>query len=500
MILDPKSVFTHSAERRPRCRRTASLIRLLSISLGASAVMLAQTTKYLSDMTPVYEVNGWGPAERDRANGEKAPGDGGPLTLHGKVYAKGLGVHANSELRYRLNGACSTFTTDIGIDDAMSYRGAVIFQVWADGVKLYDSSHMYGFSGTQSVHVNVAGKNELALVVGDAGNGIGSDWGDWADAKVTCDAQTSLTPSTPIVVSGQSNVTIRGVKIQNSSGPCITVRPGSTNIRIEDSELGPCLGGIAIDSARNVVVNNVYIHDSGTAGNGIDIVFSDNVTISNNRIERVRTGIYALSSTLIKVDKNRFLNALGPYPRGAFVQFNQVKGGGNLINCNVGENIPGESNTIEAINLYMSDGLSADPILVTNNKIRGAAPNYYTGAILLGDGGGSYQVARNNVAVNSGAHGVSVAGGHDLVIADNTIYSPQQSYTNAGITVWNQYAPACYKVTIQNNRVNWTNRNGQLTPFWDAGNCGPISGINTNQWNVPLSAAAFDVPIPACAP
>jgi len=39
-------------------------------------------------------TNGWGPVERDRSNGESAPGDGNPLTLDGVVYLKGLGILA----------------------------------------------------------------------------------------------------------------------------------------------------------------------------------------------------------------------------------------------------------------------------------------------------------------------------------------------------------------------------------------------------------------------
>jgi hypothetical protein len=55
---------------------------------------------YLSDLTPTDVSSGWGPYERDRANGEQGATDGGPITIRGTVYPKGLGTHAPSSLTY----------------------------------------------------------------------------------------------------------------------------------------------------------------------------------------------------------------------------------------------------------------------------------------------------------------------------------------------------------------------------------------------------------------
>ena len=64
-------------------------------------------------------TNGWGPVEKDRSNGEAGASDGGTITLNGVTYAKGLGAHAASDIRYALNGACSVFTAAVGVDDEM---------------------------------------------------------------------------------------------------------------------------------------------------------------------------------------------------------------------------------------------------------------------------------------------------------------------------------------------------------------------------------------------
>ena len=54
-----------------------------------------------SGLSPlVAPVNGWGPVELDRSNGEAAGGDGALLTVGGVSWARGLGVHAASDVRY----------------------------------------------------------------------------------------------------------------------------------------------------------------------------------------------------------------------------------------------------------------------------------------------------------------------------------------------------------------------------------------------------------------
>jgi len=131
-------------------------------------------------------TNGWGPVEKDRSNGEAGAGDGGPITLNGATHAKGLGAHAPSDIRYALGGACATFSADVGVDDEVGTGGRVVFRVWADGVKLYDSGAMTGATAPKQVSVSVATKNELRLVVTNGGDGDGGDHADWANARVVC--------------------------------------------------------------------------------------------------------------------------------------------------------------------------------------------------------------------------------------------------------------------------------------------------------------------------
>ncbi len=143
--------------------------------------------RYLSDLAWTSAANGWGPVELDTNVGEQPAGDGGPLTLNGVVYPRGLGVHANSDVRYALGGACTRFVSDVGLDDAMDETGGSIrFRVWTDGTLRFDSGVMWDYSATQTVDLDVTGVQDLVLVVTDGGNQVWWDWGDWAGARVTC--------------------------------------------------------------------------------------------------------------------------------------------------------------------------------------------------------------------------------------------------------------------------------------------------------------------------
>ena len=65
-------------------------------------------------------------------------------------------------------------------------NGSVVFQVFAGATKVYDSALMTGATATKTIDVSVAGATTLRLVVTDGGDGINSDHGDWALARVEC--------------------------------------------------------------------------------------------------------------------------------------------------------------------------------------------------------------------------------------------------------------------------------------------------------------------------
>ncbi|MFC8452370.1 NPCBM/NEW2 domain-containing protein [Kitasatospora sp. NPDC057223] len=143
-------------------------------------------THALSDLTWTTSSNSWGPVERDQNNGEKAAGDGHPLTVNGTAYAKGLGTNAPSTVRYYLGGACTTLTTDVGIDDDAGAKGSVVFQIYADGKKVADSGLRTGSDGPAHLTAPLTGAFELTLQATDGGDGSSFDHADWAAPQLTC--------------------------------------------------------------------------------------------------------------------------------------------------------------------------------------------------------------------------------------------------------------------------------------------------------------------------
>ncbi|WP_165949129.1 NPCBM/NEW2 domain-containing protein [Kribbella turkmenica] len=174
--------------------KTVKAIKLPGGGLGFFAATIADKPlppaptgdTWVSDLEFLDSTNGWGPVERDRSNGEDGAADGNPITLDGVRYAKGLGTHAPSVVSVRIGGNCSTFTAKVGVDDEMDDRGKVSFKVLVDGVAKYTSDLLTGTSPTANVSVDVSGGQTLTLQVTDGGDGITSDHGDWAEAKVSC--------------------------------------------------------------------------------------------------------------------------------------------------------------------------------------------------------------------------------------------------------------------------------------------------------------------------
>ena len=164
-----------------------------TLSMNYSGTTTPPSSRYLSDMNWTSATSAWGPVEKDVSNGEQAAGDGHTITLNGTGFQKGLGVHAASDVRYNLAGAYSTFSAKVGVDDEVGTRGSVVFEVWADGTRLYSSGVMNGASTAEDVLLDVRGKNELRLVVTNASDGSDFDHADWAEAMV----DNSSPPTTP---------------------------------------------------------------------------------------------------------------------------------------------------------------------------------------------------------------------------------------------------------------------------------------------------------------
>ncbi|MBB5364655.1 NPCBM/NEW2 domain-containing protein, partial [Deinococcus humi] len=150
----------------------------------------------LSNSPWTSATNGWGPIERNTSVGETSAKDGRPMSINGQKYTSGFGVHANSTMTFAIGGKCSRFISDVGIDDEVANKGSVVFQVYADGTKLFDSGKMTGADATKTIDISVAGRKELKLVVTDAGDKNNQDHADWGGTTLV-DCNVAANPATP---------------------------------------------------------------------------------------------------------------------------------------------------------------------------------------------------------------------------------------------------------------------------------------------------------------
>ncbi|MBL1106709.1 NPCBM/NEW2 domain-containing protein [Streptomyces sp. 5-8] len=158
-----------------------------TLPLTASvAVPPPSGTSYLGDLPWLSATSGWGPVEHDTSNGESDPGDGHPLTVGGTVYAKGLGVHALSDISFYTGRACEKVTASVGVDDEKGTKGTVAFEIWADDTKAAATGVLTNAMPAEPVTADITGAQVVRLVVTDGGDGIDSDHADWADARLSC--------------------------------------------------------------------------------------------------------------------------------------------------------------------------------------------------------------------------------------------------------------------------------------------------------------------------
>jgi len=109
---------------------------------------------------------------------------GRPMRLGGRPFRRGLGVHSKSDLTYTLDGGYQTFNATIGVDDAVTGQGSVLFRVFGDDKLLYESPVMRGGDTPQDINVPVKGVLLLRLEVDYADNGDVADHADWAEARL----------------------------------------------------------------------------------------------------------------------------------------------------------------------------------------------------------------------------------------------------------------------------------------------------------------------------
>ena len=131
----------------------------------------------------VHAVQAWGALGVDtcaHASGQT------PLKLRIKDrdYDRGLGHHASGEIVVDLEGLYDRFEAEVGVQWQQGTTGSVVFQVFVDDEKRFDSGVMREADAARPVSVSLDGAAELRLVALDAGDGITCDCANWAVARL----------------------------------------------------------------------------------------------------------------------------------------------------------------------------------------------------------------------------------------------------------------------------------------------------------------------------
>ena len=110
---------------------------------------------------------------------------GSRLKIGTTDFADGIGVFAQSLLEYPINKQFRRFTAKVGVDAVTEGRGSVVFEVYADGKKIWASGVMSGLDQPKTIDVDVTGVDRLRLILTDAGDGNKFDAGDWCEPALT---------------------------------------------------------------------------------------------------------------------------------------------------------------------------------------------------------------------------------------------------------------------------------------------------------------------------
>jgi hypothetical protein len=108
-----------------------------------------------------------------------------PIRLGAVEYPHGIGTRSISEFVIDLKGNAARFTSTVGIDDEIRGTvGSVVFEVWADDVRVAASGLMRPGDTPKLLSADLRGARILTLLVDDGGDTSNDDEVAWAGAMI----------------------------------------------------------------------------------------------------------------------------------------------------------------------------------------------------------------------------------------------------------------------------------------------------------------------------
>jgi hypothetical protein len=109
-----------------------------------------------------------------------------PITVGGRRFAYGVGVHPPSRIAVETHGTATRFLATVGVDDQVGPdSGTVEFRIYGDGRLLWKSGLVRGSDPGMNIDVNVRGVERVELIVTTAGrySSAHRDHATWANAR-----------------------------------------------------------------------------------------------------------------------------------------------------------------------------------------------------------------------------------------------------------------------------------------------------------------------------
>lgn len=112
-----------------------------------------------------------------------------PMSIAQRRYFRGLGTFAPTRITLRSDGMYRRFQSWVGTDSGIEGwdRSVIVFEVWADGKKLWESAPMDRGDNPKWVDIDIDGAKTLELVTRNIGTGdpaYNANWADWAEARL----------------------------------------------------------------------------------------------------------------------------------------------------------------------------------------------------------------------------------------------------------------------------------------------------------------------------
>lgn len=327
-----------------------------------------------------------------------------------------------------------------------------------------------------------------------------------SSTSFTVSTSTTLKDSGPINLNGQSSQTISGLHITSTSGPCVTLT-NSTNITIQQSEIGPCAGnGIKISGGSTINIYDNYIHPDAPlhpccdVADGVYASGTSGLTIWGNVIAYGETNIEVQGSDTVKVVGNFLLN---PRNTSTGSRGENFQAWNNSSNIAVENNytLSSEDTTLYTFAAKQEDSINfgyTNGIIATGNYITGGQSP--SGCGLIADSNANSATFASNVLVDTGQCGIGISSGTNQVVDSNKVINrtPVSGGGNTAIYVANYSKYTCGPVSVTNNIAAEVRTDGSISSYWQGSGCTGVS-LSYNTWGQAAVNALTPTPPPPSA-